>query len=281
MNLDQRKSKTQSLILLLATILFYGLTVFPHETVGRFINSFFKDKTRAEYDQFVFTGLIIAVIIFSIFIIYSLYRNPARQIKGLLYLSTTVVLCFVSMKMLTVINIEAIHFLQYGVLAILIFHLVNRYDYSCWIIFFLGFVDESYQHFFLTPNPLQYLDFNDMVLDQIGGGFGLSTMYCLNKTSGPSRPLIRNGIIAVYVAVIIAAIVLYFTGTMRIWPTERQDHATIQIFQRNIEGFWQTVRKVNRFHIMRAWEGLIISFLLILFYSQLDEKAIYENQTTV
>ena len=257
--------------LLIATILFYIASVLPHEIVGSIIGSLFKNVSRAVYDRTLLIIVVVAITFYSIFIIRSLLKNRARMNKGLLYLVMTIALCAIAMRYLIVVNVEAVHFLQYGVLSVLVFHLVKRYDYTCWIILLLAFFDESYQHFFLTPNTFAYLDFNDIFLDQIGAGFGLSSLYCLNRQSGPSNKRTKFGLILVYATLITTGLILYVTGIMSIWPTPGEPQAAIEIFQKPIEGFWTTVRKVHQFHIFRPLEGTLISMVMVFIYSRLDD----------
>lgn len=269
--MSTEKNNLKGLLLVIFTIAFYIATVLPHEVVGTMIGSFFEDAGRAVYDRTMLIMLSIGVLFFSVFIIRSLIRHPERRVKGVIYMLATLLGCLISMKYLIVINVEAIHFLQYALLSMLVFLLVRRYDYTIWIILLMAFFDESYQHFFLTPNRFQYLDFNDIFLDLVGGGFGLTTLFCLNKQGNEPNKKIRNGIFFVYGALVVSAIVLYATGTMRIWPGEGGALAPIQIYQKELDGFWTVVRKVNRFHIMRPLEGLIIVLLTTYFYSRLED----------
>ena len=271
MNMSTGRKADKRFMLLLATAAFYMLTVLPHEVVGAAIGSLFEESGRQVYDRTMLIILMAALAIYAGMLIRSLNKNRDRLIKGLIFLAVTLVLCILSMKMLVVINVEAIHFVQYGILAALVFQLVRRYDYTCWIILLLAFFDESYQHFFLTPNRFAHLDFNDIFLDLVGAGFGLSSLYCLGKRNGPQIPAIRNGIIGAYTAIIISASILYITGHMRIWPTDGEELAPVQIFHKKISGFWTTVRKVHQYHIMRPIEGIVAFVLTNLFYSRLGD----------
>ena len=262
---------TRTTLLAIATAIFYLATVLPHELVGGKINSFFEDFSRADYDKTILIILIVAVVSLASFIIRSFMQSKSLIKKGLFYLITTIIFCIIAMRYLIVINIEAIHFLQYGTLAVLIFHLVKRYDYTIWIILLLGFFDESYQHFYLTPNRFVHLDFNDMFLDLVGAGFGLSTLYCLGKRSAAKNKRIRVILVGIYAMIAVSALGLYATGYLGIWPSPEGDMAPIQIMERELSGFWQTVRKVHQYHIMRPLEGVIILVATAFFYSRLDD----------
>ena len=269
--MDSNKSALTKIGYILLTVIFYLSTVLPHEYIGGEINEVFEDLTRAQYNRIILIVLCVGVLLYSIVIIRSLLKHKERMTKGLLYLIITIIFCAICMRYLTVINIEAIHFLQYGLLSITVFQLVKRYDYTIWIILLMGFFDESYQHFYLTPNTFAHLDFNDMFLDLVGAGFGLSSLYCLNQSSEPKNSKIGNGILVAYAILIVTGIILYVTGMMRIWPTVSEELAPIQIMQKELSGFWQTYRKVHQYHIMRPLEGVLILIATAIFYTRLDE----------
>ncbi len=270
MNSTQEINSNRTIPLFIGTVLFYIATVLPHETVGAFIGSFFANVSREVYDQTMFVFLSVGIMLFAIFVLRSLLKNHDRLKLGILYLTITIGLAIVAMKLLVVINVEFVHFIQYGILSILVFFLVRRYEYTAWIILFMALLDESYQHFFLTPNTFQYLDFNDILLDQIGAGFGLSTLFCLKAETYPRRKNITRTLVSAYLLLFIICVGLYLSGTLRIWPTEGEPLAPIQVMHQDIEGFWQKVRKVHRYHIVRPLEGACLSIFLALIYSGLD-----------
>ena len=269
--MNTEESAVKKWFFLLITVVFYIGTVLPHEVVGAAIGSLFEESGRQVYDSTMLITLGVLVVIYASILLRSLLKNRDRLVKGLGYLVATIVLCALCMKILVVINVEAIHFIQYGIISVLVFQLVKRYDYTCWIVLLLAFFDESYQHFFLTPNRFAHLDFNDMLLDLVGCGFGLSTLYCFGQKNRPKKHTIRNGILLAYGLLVGACIIFYAIGTLRIWPTEGEPLATIQIFHKNIEGFWTTVRKVHQYHIMRPLEGIVILCLVNVFYSRLGD----------
>jgi hypothetical protein len=76
--------------------------------------------------------------------------------------------------LLTVANIELIHFPQYAVLAVLLFAGGLHPTWALIGATSLGAIDEVYQHFVLYADRQEaYLDFNDMVLNCIGAAGGL------------------------------------------------------------------------------------------------------------
>lgn len=88
-------------------------------------------------------------------------------------------------------TIEAIHYLQYGILAWLLARAIDpkRQDWPLLTLLSitvgLGIIDELNQYFLLTPGNSTYIDFNDFVLNLIGAQAGLFAYYSgLQYTGG-------------------------------------------------------------------------------------------------
>lgn len=272
-SMNSNQSNKLNIGLLIGTIIYFIATVLPHEVVGRMIGKVFKPYGRHLYDTTTLYALMAGTALICAFLIYRLFKHPKRISKGLLYIAITAGLIILAMRVLVVINIEAVHFVQYAILAILIFYLTRRHLYVALIVLILAYIDEGYQHFYLTPNQFEYLDFNDILLDQIGMGGGLTMLYCLGVKSGDKNPRLFRNLIILYGVIIATVVLLLLTGYMRVWPIPGEPNAPIQIMQRPIEGFWHFDRKVHKFHIMRPWLGLVSAALMILIYAQLDEKS--------
>lgn len=86
-------------------------------------------------------------------------------------------------KNLMTTELEAIHYLQYGILAYLFAIAVDgRRQKWCiaslsFLLLLLSICDEINQYVFLAPSNGNYVDFNDFVLNQIGISWGLLLYY--------------------------------------------------------------------------------------------------------
>src|SRR6185503_8176167 len=163
--------------------------------------------SRARYDLIIGVVMLAALTLF----VFHFFKNMkaikhAEDIKmlyGLLFMG----LVTIHIRMNFVMNIEVIHTVQFGIVALLIFPLTRSFGATLYYTVLLGFVDEWYQHAILYPEKSDYFDFNDVVLDQLGASIALIYLYSTGAEADKERSkwykspvLISFGIIAVTVA---------------------------------------------------------------------------------
>lgn len=260
------------------TVLYYFLTVWPHEIVGSFIGSLLKPMGRALSDQYTIYATMLLGLICTLSFILILLRHRDRALISIIYFGLTILFATISVRILMVRPLEAAHFIQYGILSILVFLLVRRFDYTVWITFVLAHIDEAYQHFFLTPNKFSYYDFNDVWLDQIGIGFGLTMLFASGFKIVKRTKSMNRLILGVYVLLILIGAALFLIGWMRLYPYPDGSFAPIQLWHERIDTFWSKGWKTNVFHVMQPWEGMVVSIATCLIYSALDRFAIPRNR---
>jgi len=111
--------------------------------------------------------------------------KKAKVFNALSYVLLAVVLVSYANGLMTLqYPEEKIHFIEYGVLAFLVYralalgaHSPKAYAQSFVIVTVLGLVDEGIQY--LLPN--RYFQVEDVVLNSISGGLGLLIVYILHK----------------------------------------------------------------------------------------------------
>ena len=159
------------------TAYFLGLVYF-HDAATVAADWLKYKLTITYYNPF----LLVTGLSFSLLMAFILFRkakkDPGRRIFLILFLLTTLFMVL-ALFTLMVVNMEAIHYPQYAMLAILIFPLVRRYSDAFVIASALGIIDEIYQYIVLNPT-FKYLDFNDFILNMLGAGAGLLILAALN-----------------------------------------------------------------------------------------------------
>ena len=171
------KHKAVNLVLL---GIYYLLAVLPHEQVGVFISKKVRKPMGLEaYDRIMLQIAIAGLLLYGIVVIWNIIRKP-KQIPTLFYLIANICFASASVYALFVLNIEAIHFFQYAILALLLFPLLRSYSMTLFWGTLLGAIDEAYQYFYLSPDRTDYFDFNDVILDLIGVAFGLILIRSFN-----------------------------------------------------------------------------------------------------
>ena len=132
---------------ILLLIAYYLLVVLPHEQVGLFATWLFSSFSREQYNLIILILSICFAVSIGIFTVKKITLHPERY-RVIFFSLISLVLIAYSFQVLFVVNIEAIHFIQYGIFAILCFPLVRHYTRTLIWATLAGAVDEGYQFFF-------------------------------------------------------------------------------------------------------------------------------------
>jgi hypothetical protein len=256
---------------ILILVVYYLLVVLPHEQVGLLTVKIFGSLSRDNYNMLI-TGLSsLGLIAYLILFLKNTKQNKGQSFLWffLLINIALAVLCF---KVLFVINIEAIHFVQYAVFAMLCFPLFKNYWLTIYWSMIAGALDEAWQYFYLAPESTGYFDFNDIVINMIGAGFGL----ILIRSFAPMVQSIKQKSKSLQITVI----GFLFLGTgiiasfkFHIISLFQDESSIVPLYLKKPEGFWSEVPPKVIYHIMMPAEGLLIIFLLLAFYGNLQFRS--------
>jgi len=262
------KGKWSFSIILIA---YYLLTVLPHETVGKFINSLFSALERSTYN------ITIAILFFFVIGMASAKLGPkvsghAQRKKLLAYFLINIILSILCFTILFVLNIEAVHFIQYAIFAMLCFKVTKNLYRTLLISTLAGFFDELYQYQILNPHTSDYFDFNDVVVDLVGIGFGLLIIKTLSWDKINYKK-IKNWFSLPELWILISLVLIFFVGKMsgNISVLQNYDDPTPFTLIKDLsENFW-TVKNAPyaKFHILLPMEGLTLIILLWILYMPL------------
>jgi hypothetical protein len=257
--------------------LYYMSTVFLHEEVSRISVWFQKELTTSVYNEVLAITGIVIVCFFAFYIFKRVREGDDRKFK-IIYLILTLTLITVSFHTLLTINAEYIHFFQYAILAIPIFALTLKYGETVFWVTVLGVLDEAYQYFVLYPD-FRYFDFNDVILNLLGGGIGAILILTTMKgvTFRGYRPRIWTGAVS---RVMVASVVLlagiyisYLAGLVQLFPDPESSGNSILLNRGPApSAFWTTVKWGKTFHILSPVEGILITGILVGFYSFIDYR---------
>ncbi len=248
---------------------YYIAVVLPHKSFGRFLNQkVFKGITRAEYNQMVLMGALVALGGFAAWFYYNSRSHAKRKwLYG--YLGLNVLFAFLIMSFLFVINIEVVHFPQYALFAILVFPLLGNYQQALIWTIFAGALDEAHQYFYLAPKDTFYYDFNDVVTNLVGAVFGLLFIWSFSiKEWRTPRFIQSTGFMAICVLVLMVVLAC-LSGVLNIYPSEDTSY---QLLRRWPESFWSTVPPQVTYHIMRPLEGTVATILMTLVFFRIGKE---------
>ena len=247
---------------------YFLAVVLPHKKFGTFLNTqVFKGITRAEYNQIVLSFALVALLIFCTVLFRKIYKHTSRKLLSS-YLLVNVIFAGLVMRYLFVINIEVVHYPQYALFAILCFPLFNNYRHTLIWTTIAGALDEAYQYFYLAPKDTFYYDMNDVITNLIGGVFGLLFLWSFNIPERKSGPFWKSSGFYGLVAIVTLIIVFNLAGVLSIYPS---DEVPYQLLRKSPEGFWTNANHGVVYHIVRPFEGAIITTALWAFYSNLGK----------
>jgi len=168
----------------------------------------------------------------------------------------------IALNVLIVVNVEIIHFLQYAILAILLFQVLGSYFATFWWGTVLGFIDELYQYIILSPNS-DYFDFNDVFLDQIGLLLGMIMLYLYKQREKTETVFLArtSALVGLTLSLAVGLLAMYYNGSISVMPSEG---ATFEMIHKHIPGFWRTIPPNETFHVMGPLEGIITIGLMFL-----------------
>ena len=257
----------------------YLLLTLPHEFVGVTIAGIFKGVPRYQYDLTILT---IGVIILFGFIVY-LFRQRKRLSNYTIpdgYFLACLLLMIVSLHLLIIVNIEIIHFIQYAILAILLFPLFKRFFSTLLFITLLGAIDEAYQYYYLSPQRTNYYDFNDVILDLLGGAMGLIFLRYHKGISEFLHISLNHGKYWFRYASALTFFTLIF------WQKEivqslfsslglDLDWANYGavLIRKPTTGFWTEIPPKITYHVVQPIEGCILITLLLFGFSFIYRQA--------
>jgi len=248
---------------ILIVVVYFSCVVLPHEWFGNQIVKLFENFSRQTYQM---ATLVVALLFIAayLFYLYRLLRNNYNFLTVSL-LIVLLTLTALSYPLLIIHYIEAIHYLQYAVLAFLLFPLFrNYYKLLFWGLMF-SFADEGYQYFYLNPDGTKYFDFNDIILNQLGLVYGLlpiaikgSVLLVRKKLRGFLPELITIGLI------VIVIIVFCFIDLLSIYP---DDTIPFNLVRELPGSFWTEIKHLGvNYHIVLPLEGLIIITIFYFYF---------------
>ena len=248
---------------------YYLAVVMLHVVVGKMINKSFKTVSRGTYNGIILTLSVVALSV-TAWILWSRYhRHPARKnIRWLVGYSLVAIVS--SFAVLFVINIEAIHFVQYAVMGLLLYPLTESATATMIFGTIAGAVDELYQYLVLDSRATYY-DFNDVFLDSVGTGLGLLCLAIMGIAFGR-----RQGswykraewVLPLIMLIVLVIMALVGEFSIHLDPTSPASFTLIKSIP---EGFWHYPKgPYARFHILTPLPGLLLIGCTIWVYSRLD-----------
>lgn len=265
--------KSHKTINVLIVLGYYFLVVLPHNIVGAWINGLFEQSSRQTYNTIVMIVTIVLCVTIIAILFSKIKQHPSQKmVVG--FLLATMLFCVLCFSFLMVINIEVVHFVQYAILAILIFPLNKNYLGTIIFCSLAGGLDEAYQYLELENNAFYY-DFNDVVLDCVGACIGILILFIhrILPAEKGNGPWFKQSHFITLMIVATVLLIKMMLGTF-VLVDSIDDPAYFALFRKPPPaGFWfYPSGPYARFHILMPIPALIIIASLCFTYNRLSHR---------
>ncbi len=226
--------------------------------------------TPSKYNQGVAIGSTLTFIALALYLRRNFKKYPGgKEIKVGFFLAMAS-LIVLHMQALFVINIEIIHAFQFGFLAILLYPLTHSFGRTMFYCTLLGVVDEFFQYRVWHSLGADYLDFNDIIMNQLGIGVAI----VLISVSGVQHKLLslsnwyKSPVFIITFLIALAMIVMYKTGLVQTYSEDTNSALFALSKYPEPLPFWLKLRTSEIiYHVLTPLEGTIIMTTLIgMFY---------------
>lgn len=248
--------------------------MLPHEQVGAFIASIFvpHPRERVRYDGIMLGVFLTILIAVGIWVLLKIQKRDRKILLG--YIIVTIGLIVICINLLFVLNVEAIHFIQYAIFAIIFFQLTNSYFKTMFWSIIAGSIDELYQYAHLAPKRTDYYDFNDVLINAVGAGIGLIIVRVVKRNSRHFQWKNFLTSVELYFTIGFFALLLigFVTGFISYGPDSEASFCFIKLEELN---FWIEEPGHNlKFHVVKPLEGLFFAVVIIALYSGLQRGSV-------
>ena len=261
------------------TVGYFLANIFLHKRMCDFADFLVEKLTRVRLDGYLFQVEYLFLLMLALFLGWFIFKGKEKKADLLFFWGGVVVAAYIANRLLLVVHLEKIHYPQYGTLAMLLLLWIKDAYCVLKITTCLGMVDELYQWYFLSTNRrTNYIDFNDMILNLLGGLMGILLIYSLKYLSegqndypkrGTSQSLINKLTpqkihqIVVFILLALAIPSLAYTSVL---AGVFQDIYQAFLFSNQVggENFLITPPNGLSYHVLTPIEGGCLLILLLI-----------------
>lgn len=267
------------------TAVYVVLVVGSHEFIQRSVIACYDRFSRESVNTVVRACGVGIALAFVVYVARHLARRNGRRTK-IIYLIVTLGLIAASWPWLFYTDIEVVHFPQYAALSVLLYALTRRFGRAVFYASLLGAADECFQFYVSHPNWAINLDFNDMMYNAIGAGFGCTLVYVAVECRFSARGTIQTGHhskrpavvllrratpLWIVLLVCLTCGLLWQTGQMSLDPLPDGSKPKYVIRRCGPSArYWEKTSWGKRYHELTPVEACGLAVLLFVFYGSLD-----------
>ncbi|MCB9205669.1 MAG: hypothetical protein H6603_11875 [Flavobacteriales bacterium] len=173
---------------------------------------------------------------------------------------------------LTEMNIEFIHAVEFGLLSVLIYPLTGRFGGAIALALPIMMFDEWYQYQVLFDYVEQF-ELNDVVLDLLGAGLFLSLLKMFNQGGkAASTAFFQRAEVYLLLVLIIGVVAAMMFGWVVPYEETASKHTWLVLNAiKEPYGFWRVHPYIgSTYHVLEPISGLVIVLILSLGYLLMD-----------
>lgn len=238
-------------------IIYFFANIYYHELIGNWIFTNLNGLDSSVYLQNVKLLVGIPLLLIIAIIIYHGFVNKIGKIILPILIINTILAVF-SYYYLVILPSESIHFVQYTILAVLIGYWTRNIMYTSVGSLIAATIDEAGQYLIIRPDATEYFDFNDVVLDMVGVGYGILVLAVLFSDRIKTTINWRQ-FLGFCVAVLSLLVILLLSNIISIGPESTPIWFELVKVEQSTD-FWTFKRNGSIYHVLSPVEGVL--FLL-------------------
>ncbi len=250
--------------------------IFTHETVQH-IAKWIQDSLTPAGTNTLVTVIALLLLPVAAVIIFIRLRHSRQKFLKIFYCVVTAAFVVMTYTRMFMINTESIHFIQYALLAIIVFAVRPRFGETVLMVTILGAIDESYQYWVLNRHQPQYLDFNDMILNLEGAAIGVLALAVLLRPNADAAPepsyslgrFLKSPAFLIATGIALVAGLLAVLGEVALY-CESGAWIVLRSIGPPPADFYTTSYWGKTCHVLMPWEGLLMIAGMTAFYVFLD-----------
>lgn len=269
--------KHKAIALLMAVITYLCIVTF-HDEVTQLAIKFRNAVGRDLYNAYLADFFVVLLLVMLALLAWHIARSRRIWLNSILVVIIAGLMVF-SFRFLMTYSIEAIHFVEYMIVAILLFPVLRSYGETVFWVMILGILDELFQYFFLVPE-FEYFDFNDNFLNLLGVATGAIAVFVLagEAIEIKKRLWFRSPAVITGLILLVFFSIMLMTGKMTLNPTTDGSNWFSLNRKAVPDGFWKEAYPGRSFHILRPAEGLLLYYLVFAGFFLLDRWSIKRQE---
>ena len=251
------------------------IAIFPHQSVQDLFAGFAARIGLAHLYAVMAAVTLAGGAYLSIIVVRNVRSQSQRRLLALRWVATLALIA-ATWNLLTVNNVELVHYPQYLLPGMLLFALTASPAESLAWVTVIGGLDECFQYWHLHGGWGVPYDFNDIYMDLLGGALGVMVAISFLDIGASRRPhagtlLKRPGILLI-AGIVLAGIALWAGGWMLLYEDKQNTRYWFALSRLRPKSFWffDKTWGPRTIHTLSPVEGPALIIATLAFYSVLD-----------